>query len=269
MRHIEEEMDKILDRYLEGLITKDEVRVMHRRLNGEEEAMDDDWDIIQLPPEILNPKEQNNARYNKENIRTRQEFVGKTPLSLGKKYALSTLLFLLIILLIPLFYLFVPQERTQFLFNKYFTIYEIENDLPNSNPALDQKWVNVVNNYQSEKYYTVVGLLKDLQQSDSQNTIAYSFYLGNCFLFMRNHEDAIKELEKVALVKSDLQDEALWYLALAYYLNKDLKKSKEILNEVMTFEGTPYKEQAILFFTELNALTNKRYSPNDFFINAH
>jgi tetratricopeptide (TPR) repeat protein len=94
-------------------------------------------------------------------------------------------------------------------------------------------------NYQKGNYREAKAKLEDIVASGATQ-LETEFYLGLCYLYQENPDpqNAIQQFEKVLNSNNRYNEQALWYLGLAYYLDNRKEAAVETLRKV-----TDYKKQ--------------------------
>lgn len=75
---------------------------------------------------------------------------------------------------------------------------------------------------QAEQYFSGIG----------NKTEEDLFYSGMSSLYLKEYKDAIAKLKSLAGSESRFQEEANWYLAIAYILDGDLATARELLSKM-------------------------------------
>jgi len=90
------------------------------------------------------------------------------------------------------------------------------------------------------------------QTSDDKAAIV----LGYCHLEVKNYDNAIEVFEQLEDKKSDLRDEATWYLVHSYLRKGDIQESKKILQKIILSNNvTPKRrEQAENLLNDLEKI---------------
>lgn len=135
------------------------------------------------------------------------------------------------------------QPSHESLFTEYFKPYP--NTIPlvrgeESAGLLESAMVE----YESEKYKESLIILQNLLYREPENDNA-CFYAGISYLCLNDPQSAMGLLQKVVNNKrSDLADQATWYLALAYIKQGNIQAAKISLNDLCSKEND-FKEKSI------------------------
>lgn len=242
MKGIETEIDKILDRYLDGSLTKDEVRYMHERLTKGEnvDILEQELDKIHLPLDVIDP-----PHYSQEKI----EVIEASPTYTYQKSAthkptkhwLAAFMMSIIVLISSFFYVWIPYNgNDQQLFKEYFTPFNIAGIKQEfDNTDLIEKWKDAKQAYESAKYEQALASFKDIINSSASlhpNDVNY-FYMGNCYLANSSPQQAIQCLEKVQEETTEAWvDKAQWYIALAHLNAGNRAAAKDKLKNIQNKE---------------------------------
>jgi FimV-like protein len=99
--------------------------------------------------------------------------------------------------------------------------------------------------YSAGRYDESALLFEGYLKEDSPDPVP-AFFAGVSYLSQDtpNATKAISHLRLAALQDGDLQEEAEWYLALAYFEGNDEAKARNILQVIATTADHPYEEQA-------------------------
>lgn len=252
IRHVEQEIDKILDCYLEGVLTTDEVRLLHRQLDADLPSGDVQYilDRIELPDDLLygsdNPKEVK-IRYQ----RALPANVVPQALQLQRSWLLYGV-FGLLLLLLPLLFYVLPIQQHQKIFDRYFVSYSITS-IPQqfNDQALEEQWHTAVFKYKNEHYLQTVKTLESLLTQPNIDTYAIHFYIGISYLAMSESERALSHLVTVAADINPLCQQANWYIALAHLQLNDITSTQAILRSIIETPDAYNREEAMALLANL------------------
>ena len=127
---------------------------------------------------------------------------------------------------------------------------------PNNIPLLrgegtDSLLQSAMSAYEIKDYDNATRLLQALLAGGQEN-VAARFYLGNALLSLDQPALAVKHFQQVLLREdSKLQEQAEWYMALAYLKMKEPDRAKSILAEVKAKRGI-YMKQSTELLGRLN-----------------
>lgn len=86
--------------------------------------------------------------------------------------------------------------------------------------------------YQNQQYPQAAATFNQLAQMNPKDQNTYDFYAGISLLANLQATDALQKLQTVAGNNNPYQEQAQWYMALAYLQNKDTNKAKELLQQM-------------------------------------
>lgn len=253
MRHVEHEIDKILDRYLEGVLTTDEVRVLHRQLDddlpsGDVQAV---LDRIELPADLL---EQPTVSVQTKAYQRRPAYRLATPpsvarLRLSAMYGTLTLLLFIIPCVLYMFCYVWPLRQQQKMVEQYFTPYNAASYPINIEDAtIATTWQTAVfkyNNaaqYNAADYLTAAHTFETLLAQPFEDIYALHFYIGVSYIAAHQPSNALAHLAQVSTAVTPLRQQALWYMALAYLQNNNRVSAKNVLQQIVSTPNA-YRQQ--------------------------
>ena len=158
-------------------------------------------------------------------------------------YAIAAVLVLATISTFSYFYFNKPTPNAE-LFAEYFSPYpstmpEIRRPSAASGDALEI----ALSAYDREKSPATLRLFEQVLDETPENLTA-RFFIGNLYLSMKKPQLAIQSLQKVIDAgANEFTGAATWYLALAYLLNNDLAKCRDLLSELSSTSGF-YQQRA-------------------------
>lgn len=250
MRYVEREIDNLLDRYLEGVLTTEEVRLLHRQLendlpSGEAQAL---LDSIELPDDLLNapivvrPKE-HKIQYNKAK---------NNPLRRSEKIGWLYAIVLLLVLVIPMFFYIAPIQQRQKLFNHYFRPYSITAvQDPFQEQAMAELWSNAAFKYNGDNYIQALQTLENIAKQSTDNQHVVNFYIGLCYLSLKDSERALPYLKQVADNINPLRHQANWYIALAQLQLNETENAKATLQTIISMPDSYNSDEAAALLKRL------------------
>ncbi|MDJ1500530.1 tetratricopeptide repeat protein [Xanthocytophaga agilis] len=143
-----------------------------------------------------------------------------------------------IVLLIPVYLLLKANVSHDALFARYFTPYE-----NTATQSANQDPLNhALQLYRAKNYAQALGILETLEDKGNASDSAL-FYKANVHMQLEQPTEAITTLKQISST-STFYDEAQWYLALAYFQNKETNKAKELLTNIAQTPAHPYHQQA-------------------------
>ena len=246
MRKLEQAIDNLLDQYLEGRLTEQEIKLLHEHLEHthDEHLTNELLDKIHLPSDLLPTQATTPPKSD-------YEFLLHLPAndppepgfrSLIKQYLplLAGLVF--VSLLLPIGYLFSHRQQLT-VFEHYFKPYPIvQRTLPD--PGLQEKWNSAAYRYIGHDYYRAIGEFNLLLNRQIADNYLDQFYIGISYLANNEPRQALEYLEQAAAVPSNIKQPAQWYLALAYLLNENHDLAKHILTDIVNGDNTFKKAEA-------------------------
>jgi len=246
----QEELDiELIEGYLNKTLTAAELLRFDNRIKTDvsfAEKVDDYKEII----ENIKLKGQQDFRNEvavwENEIKTESE----TKHIFWKPY-LSVAATILIILVAGLYFYSNRNQHKdeQQLFTAYFIPYEdVISVRGNSTQktALEQAMLL----YNEEKYHEAIPYFKTYLSSN-KNDLSALFYLTISELGLKNTEEVIPNLHFIITQNSVYHDQAQWYLALTYLMQKDKKSAIQILNTIENDPEHIFKSQAAELLSEI------------------
>ncbi|OWY26165.1 hypothetical protein C7N43_36700 [Sphingobacteriales bacterium UPWRP_1] len=86
--------------------------------------------------------------------------------------------------------------------------------------------------YQNQQYPQAAAAFDRLTQMNPKDQNTYDFYGGISLLANLQTAEAMQKLQTVAGSNNPYQEQAEWYIALAYLQNKNTEKAKELLQQI-------------------------------------
>jgi len=241
-RIVEKEMDKILDQYLEGLITAEDVRRLHKDLkanNGQLPLLDDDHlTDIKLPNDLL----QTHAPLQQEEVDTLTSITEVVPPKIKEsipkeaKQTLVSMVLFILLLLVPVTLLFVALNGDSLSVVKQnhipYDIESVERDFTNA--FLESIWEEAQQNYTAADYVTTRELLDDILLAQPSDEYIDHFFMGISLISQSQPypREAIHHFHLAQKGEHNLQEPIMWYLSLAYLQNGNKQSAKKWLEEL-------------------------------------
>ncbi len=94
--------------------------------------------------------------------------------------------------------------------------------------------------YKQGAYRQAIAAFK---QADDAFSDEAQLFMGLCYMQLKQFDDAIESLKGIS-PKSELHQEATWYLALAYLAEGRREQSRKMLKLILETPGNDYREQA-------------------------
>lgn len=141
-----------------------------------------------------------------------------------------------LVLVVVTFLLWPKPTDTQELFAQYFEPYPnvimptVRGDLEPDTTLMAKAY----RAYDSGDYEKAISLFEQVAAKDE----GVYLYLGNSYLATNNPEKAIVCFEKVWNDYDVFDEQAEWYLSMAYLKTGDLKKANDLLNAIASKEGS-------------------------------
>ena len=192
----EDQIDKLLDQYLDGTLTEEEVRLMHETLENGDSITEVELDKIILPVDILKPsKTENNnplrqttkiqSPYHKLEDFKQYKHYQNPIVETSKAYTLVFIIvFFTILVMAPFIYMLLPihfnaEQTFKNNFNPYPIDDKIERDF-NSDIIASFNWKEGSKAYERANYNEAMYFFGELVEEDENYTDTYidHFYLG-------------------------------------------------------------------------------------------
>ncbi len=270
----QDQIDKLLDQFLDGKLTEDEVRLMHERLESGEFVSDAELEKIVLPDDILvSTKQENNSFESFENKDNRYKLEDFERYSTPYKHPIvetskaHTFVFIIvffsILIAAPLIYMLLPfQLNPQKIFQKYFSSFDITHVNRDFTEDEDfetySNWQTAISEYQQKNYHDAIHKFEDILASVPSRKDAYIdyFFIGVSYLAANqtNAKPAIEVFEKVLKGNTPpkWKDRAKWYLALSHIQLNNFNTAEEYLQSLIGGEDTVFQyEEAEKLLEEL------------------
>ncbi|MGB1205103.1 MAG: tetratricopeptide repeat protein [Chitinophagales bacterium] len=236
-------IDDLLDQYLAGQLTEEELKWRHEQLkNGNIEAISNkEIEEIVLPNELLYPlafqHENIELKLKKNALPTENKSTSisqkETWLTRLKKHTWLPTLFAIGVLLLPIIYLFSwinadKQEIIQQHFAPY-SISSIERDFDSSIAKND--WIVAKTKYEQGNYEAAIKSFRNVMLLQREDSYIDAFFIGVCQLSRRYAlpYQASEYFEQENLKNTTLFLPAQWYLALAQLQCGEKEKAKATL----------------------------------------
>lgn len=246
MRHVEKEIDNLLDRYLEGVLTKEEVRLLHRQLEEDLPSgeVQDLLDHIKLPDDVLNPSAINPKKEVKIYYKHALPHHNR-PKKQPEKSPFLYVVVIILLLIIPLIFYILPIQQRQKMFDRYYKPYSITAvQATFDNQALADQWRTAVFKYNNDNYLQAAKTLESLLDKQASEKYIIDFYVGLCYLSISESELALVHLNPVAEGINPLHHQATWYAALAQLQLNELEKAKNILQNIVQMPDSYNSDEA-------------------------
>lgn len=246
MGKVEQEIDKLLDQYLDGRLSTDEVRLLHRQLEAGKNTENsnlaelDEWiDRIALPDDLFRYSPATLTEVATKKQTTPTETI--IPVVSIRQVLVWGLLFIFTLSL-SLYWYILPFERNEALFDKYFQPIPLsEVTFVDEGQKEKDLWNLIVFKYNERKFDIAAKDLEKLSAQISQNNEApnklnidaLNLLTGIAHLAAYNTKAALPYLNTVAATESSWQQQANWFAALAYLQNSDLARARFCLERII------------------------------------
>ena len=232
-----------IDRYLQGEFRETEREAFEQRMKKDaalaqqvawyrkvmEAAVDDDTDLFKQ--KVINVFDEPDAAIEKSGH--------KRTLNSGKKYLLAASLLLLVALSYFMYHNYSGKPTPEVLFTQHFDVHSFH--LRSSDTASGKELAQAQAYYQQKDYRSALEVLDEM--AGSQSPMVH-FYRGNCYLQLGGTTQALQAFQKVIDDGDNLFIfEAQWYSALAYLKKGKAKKTRDILQALLTDPGLTKEEE--------------------------
>ncbi|OWY20565.1 hypothetical protein C7N43_07950 [Sphingobacteriales bacterium UPWRP_1] len=261
--YYQEEIDKILDQYLAGKLSAEEVRLLHAKLQkGELHFLsEDEWEQIVLPPDVLHPITHAEKMTEKvlyasagndfEWTENRYQKYGWA----NSRYAVVISLLLGLLLLLPFVHLFLSLGKEQNLVNRYFAPHDmIPVERSFTNPDAENLWHAAVLKYRAGNYSASAASLSQLFAYQLPDAYTDHLYMGICYIGNAQPREALHHLKIAAETTpadAGLQNLVNWYISLAYIQNGNIAAAKPLLEQLSETLNFVYQTRAAKLLSEL------------------
>jgi hypothetical protein len=112
--------------------------------------------------------------------------------------------------------------------------------------SFDESWENGMNQYKQANYGDAITYLLAASLASPEHKYLADFYIGICYLAKVKPQppQAIIYLLESQIVDSDIKQQATWFLALAYFENKEKAKAKSLLEKIAGPQNAYQQEAA-------------------------
>lgn len=272
----EDQIDKLLDQFLDGTLTEEEVRLMHETLENGDSITEVELDKIVLPVDILQPNknETNNVirqspqaqnPYRKLEEFKQYKHYQNPIVETSKAYTLVFIIvFFSILVMAPFVYMLLPIHfNGEQIFKNNFSPYPIDDKIErgfNSDIIASFNWKEGSKAYERANYNEAMYFFGELVEEDDNYTDTYidHFYLGvtNLSPSISDPKTASKHLYNVLDFNSEDAKKwkypAHWYLALSYIQLNETQNSRIHLKEIIAAGDQAFHyEKALKLLEEL------------------
>ena len=144
----------------------------------------------------------------------------------------------------------VNNHTYETLYNEYFTPYpnviEATKRSEYHNLTLKEE---AFYEYDLGNYATAIEKFSVINEKEKDATLL--FYLGNAYMAIGKTEDAIHNFKLIGDSDHKFQNQAKWYLCLAYLKNGQIEEVKNILGE-LKLSNSAYREKANMLLKEID-----------------
>lgn len=249
-------IDDLLDQYLDGLITQEQVRQLHQ--NMERRKSDDDADHVQDRSELnanilVELLRQQAATPNEPAVAAAQPTADNSLSSKFWQYLPLGSVFAITGVMIWVAYTMFYQSYLV-LSDQYFTPYPINTlERPLLNTAQQATWLSAIQAYQRPNYMGAANQFKRLYHQQAPDDFIDAFYIGICYLAAHQPREAIVYLEQSSQRTHNeaWRNNAYWYLGLAYLYNENIQYARNYLEKVAASDSHLHKKDAATLLQEI------------------
>lgn len=237
MKSIDNEIDRILDEFLAGNITSEELKKRHARLQHlcQEQDSEQQLDTIQLPEELFYPTPPKNQTL------VQGEVLEPLPAHF-RLLPMAIIAVVMGILLVVGYYslLYSYSDIAYRQFERYPI--RIDRKLPN---PLQIKWNAARSYYENGNYRSTIDNLQIILNRQPKDDYIDNFYIGLAYLANHQAREAIPYLENSLQTQpKDWQSFTHWYLGLAYLGNEQIDQANLHLEKVAISDSDLKKQAA-------------------------
>ena len=238
--NIEEKDIDLIEQYLEGTLSEEDLRLFSNRISQDEEFRSTLEEMETMVSgirysgrrQVLNRLEELEANLPEVTLDSQKKIV---PMYRRTWFAAAASV--LIIALSAVWMLTGNQPDHQDLFNSYYTPYlnvvnpTLRADQPNNIPVRDQAYQA----YDRQEYQKAIDAF--LSIPENEKAAEDQLYLGISYLSLQNSAAAVPVLEQYIGQQEQFSLQATWYLALAHVALDQPEKAIPLLTQVAVNEG--------------------------------
>lgn len=228
------EREILIEKYLEGTITRDEMRAFDDLIASDKDFKDE----VDFQLEIRSSlRQQDDAEFREKLV----ELENQTPKTNSKRFWMGIAASLIALAMLGMWWVLLPAEEED-LFHAYYTTQRnIHEPLTRANGQENLTYEAFLA-YEKEDWQKALDLFSSLEENSPEEYIV--LYTGNCQLQLGKYNEAIQSFETLLNSEdSDLKHRGTWYLALAELANGNNSRAKELLQK-LTSESGAFTPQA-------------------------
>jgi tetratricopeptide (TPR) repeat protein len=236
------EREILIEKYLEGSITPEEMRTFDELVAGDKDFKAE----VDFQLEIRSSlRQQDDADFRQKLI----EFENQTPKSNSRRIWMGVAASLVGLAMLGMWWFILPGENEE-IFQAYITPQRnIHEPLTRANGAENLTYEAFLA-YEKEEWQTALDLFSSLRENSPEEYIY--LYIGNCQLQLGKYKEAIQSFEILLdSPDSDLKHRGNWYLALAELANGNNNRAKELLLKLASESGA-FASQAEELLKKMN-----------------
>ncbi|MEO9870481.1 tetratricopeptide repeat protein [Ekhidna sp.] len=225
---------ELIEDYLDGILDSQTMNELRHLLATDESAREIAKGILIMKNHFKNDQEIES--YLDEILSRRQKVINKhvRKKKLGLLHiAASLTAFVLLSLAV---YQFSKPSIEGILNNHLSDQYKISTTLRNSNYT--NHFDKTLSAYRSKNYQEVI------ERLNNPHTAKEVFLKGLSFLYSGEYQLAIKEFERESLINSRFEEQARWYLSVAYLKVREWDKAKKVLLVIVEFPSHYKKKES-------------------------
>ncbi len=145
----------------------------------------------------------------------------------------------LLIIAVPILFNQFMSKTPQELYMDYYTPYTEIIELRDAK-SIEYQLNNGMKSFRNGDYKKAVSLFKEVEKHHKELA---SFYIAMSYMQLNSYTEAIQYLENINKT-SEYQQEARWYMSLAYLANNDTGKARLLLTAIANDHGQFFNEKA-------------------------
>jgi len=231
----------LIEKHLEEILTKEE-KVIFAQKRAKSSLFDEEIELQKTMITSIRLDERKELRTALKKEVKKIDLPAHAKKSGLQYYSIAATISLLIIV----GYLFLPSNDS--LFEAYYSPFP-ENPITRSESGNTSNYGLAMHQYSIGDYQKALDTFLKMSDSSIQDEIA--LYKGNCFLNLDKPNEAIVSFQTA--INSDNNQivvHAQWFLALAFIMNDDKHKARELLHEIHQGES-PYSDKASVLLKKL------------------
>lgn len=222
------EREILIEKYLEGTITSDEMRAFDELVAGDKDFKRE----VDFQLEIRSSlRQQDDANFRQKLV----ELENQAPKTSSKRFWIGIAASLIGLAMLGMWWFLLPVENSA-LFQAYYTTQRnIHEPLTRANGQENLTYAAFLA-YEKEDWQEALDLFSSLKENSSEEYL--ELYIGNCQLQLEKYREAILSFEELLDSPDlDLMYRGTWYLALAELANGNTGRAKELLQQLASESG--------------------------------